>query len=270
MAQYAPIAGHPEDAAGYQAEAAKMREAFNRTQFKPDQEIYGNGSQTSSILPLYFGMVPADQRSAVFDRLVQNITEKSNSHVATGLIGGQWLMRVLSDNGRPDLAYTLAMQTTYPSWGYMVKNGATTIWELWNGNTADPSMNSGNHVMLVGDLNIWLFQYLGGIRPDMNQPGFKHIILEPVIVGDLSFVTASHESPYGMIRSAWKLKGKSADWEITLPPNTAATVYVPTVNKDSIQEDGKTQIPGMKFQKEDAGATVFSAVPGTYHLHFAR
>ena len=88
-------------------------------------------------------------------------------------------MRVLSDHGRADLAYTIASQKTYPSWGYMVQKGATTIWELWNGDTADPAMNSGNHVMLVGDLLIWLKEYVAGIKPDPDQPGFKHIIMRP-------------------------------------------------------------------------------------------
>ena len=88
-------------------------------------------------------------------------------------------MRVLSDNGRPDLAFTLATQTTYPSWGYMISKGATTMWELWNGDTAGSGMNSRNIVMLNGDLNIWLYEYLGGIRPDPEAPGFKKIIIKP-------------------------------------------------------------------------------------------
>ena len=99
-----------------------------------------------------------------------------------------------------DLAYTIASQKDYPSWGYMISQGATTIWELWNGDTADPAMNSGNHVMLVGDFVIWLFEDLAGICPDMEKPGFKHIVMRPQPVGDLTFVKASHLSPYGLIQ----------------------------------------------------------------------
>jgi alpha-L-rhamnosidase len=270
MAAYAPIAGHPEDAANYRARAAAMRDAFNASQFKADQAIYDNGSQTSSILPLSFGMVPEQNKDAVFQKLVHNITEKTNSHIGTGLIGAQWLMRALCDNGRPDLAFALATQTTYPSWGYMVKSGATTIWELWNGNTAEPSMNSGNHVMLVGDLAIWMFEYLGGIRSDFDQPGFKHIILKPVFAGDLTGVSATHQSPYGLIESSWKLSGNTATWEFTIPPNTHATVYIPTEHRDSIVENGKNEIAGMQFEKAADSAQVFSAVPGRYRLSFAR
>ena len=116
-------------------------------------------------------------------------------------------MRVLTDGGRADLAYTIATQKTYPSWGYMVEKGATTIWELWNGDTADPAMNSGNHVMLVGDLVIWLYENLAGIKPDPEQPGFKHIIMRPEPVGDLKFVKATHRSPYGLIASEWRRDG---------------------------------------------------------------
>ena len=109
----------------------------------------------------------------------------------------------------------------------MVENGATTIWELWNGNTADPTMNSGNHVMLVGDFVIWLYEDLAGIKSDPEQPGFKHIIMKPTPVGDLTFVKATHQSPYGLISSDWHRDGKNFDWRIEIPANTTATVYVP-------------------------------------------
>ena len=137
---------------------------------------YDNGAQTSSVLPLAFGLVPDDHVKPVFEKLVNKIMVETDGHIGTGLIGGQWLNRVLSDNGRPDVAYTLASQKTYPSWGYMIEQGATTIWELWNGDTADPAMNSRNHVMLVGDLGIWFYEYVAGIRPDPEHPGFERFI----------------------------------------------------------------------------------------------
>ena len=108
---------------------------------------------------------------------------ETHGHVGTGPVGGQYLCRVLAEGGRPDLVYTIASQKTYPSWGYMVENGATTIWELWNGNTADPSMNSGNHVMLIGDYVVWLYENLAGIKTDPAHPGFKHILMKPQPVG---------------------------------------------------------------------------------------
>ena len=125
----------------------------------------------------------------------------------------------------PDLAYTIATQKTYPGWGYMVSKGATTIWELWNGDTADPAMNSGNHVMQIGDLNVWLFEYLAGIRSDPKQPGFKHIVIRPTPVKDLEWVRATHESMYGQITTYWHREGGKVLLEISIPPNTSASVY---------------------------------------------
>ena len=109
----------------------------------------------------------------------------------------------------------------------MVTHGATTIWELWNGDTANPAMNSGNHLMLVGDLITWFYQNLAGIRTDLAHPAFKHIIMRPTPVGDLTYVKASYNSSYGKIVSDWKIAEGRFIWNVTVPPNTTATVYVP-------------------------------------------
>ena len=220
------------------------------------------------MLPLAFGLVPDGERERVFNHLVKKITDETHDHIGTGLIGGQWLMRVLTAGGRADLAYTIAAQKTYPSWGYMVEKGATTIWELWNGDTADPAMNSGNHVMLVGDLGIWLYENLAGIKSDPEQPGFKHIVMRPEPVGDLQFVKASHRSPYGLIASDWQKKDGVFRWNVTVPANTTATVYVPAKNAESVTEDGKlaAQAKGVKLVKMENGRAVFSVGAGNYRF----
>jgi alpha-L-rhamnosidase len=186
--------------------------------------------------------------------------------VGTGLIGGQYLTRVLTENGRPDLAYEIATQRDYPSWGYMIEHSATTIWELWNGNTADPTMNSGNHVMLVGDLVIWMYEDLAGIKSDPGQPGFKHIIMRPTSVGDLTWVKATHHSPYGIISSEWHRGGNDGssnfgfDWRIEVPANTTATVFVPARSRESVHADGVNPID---FGN---GRAVFDLGSGKYHF----
>ena len=152
---------------------------------------------------------------------------ETDDHVGVGLIGAQWLMRTLTENGEGDLAFKIATQTTYPGWGYMIGKGATTVWELWNGDTADPAMNSGNHVMQIGDLNVWFYEYLAGIRSDSEAVGFKKIIIRPYPVSGLDSVSASHESPYGRIASKWVRQNGGIDLEVTIPPNTSAMVYVP-------------------------------------------
>ncbi len=268
MARYATLLGKSDDARRYTELAEKLKTAFNLKYLKTGPGYYDNGSQTSCVLPLAFDMVPAGERARIFNHLVAKITNETKGHVGTGLIGGQWLMRTLSDNGRPDLAYTIATRNTYPSWGYMIEKGATTIWELWNGDTADPAMNSGNHVMLVGDLIIWCYEYLAGIKPDPEQPGFKHILMRPAPVGDLQAVQATHRSPYGLIASDWKLDGGRFIWNVTVPANTTATVCVPTTDAERVRESGKParQAAGVQFLRAEDGRAVFEVGAGSYRF----
>ena len=271
MARYATLIGKAEDAQHFSALAETLKTAFNQKFFRADEGYYDNGSQTSCVLPLAFGLVPDGQRERVFAHLVNKIATESKGHIGTGLIGGQWLMRVLTANGRPDLAYTIATQSTYPSWGYMVEKGATTIWELWNGDTADPAMNSGNHVMLVGDLGIWLYENLAGIKSDPDQPGFKHIIMRPEPVEGLAFARASHRSPYGLIASDWQKKDGAFCWNITVPANASATVFVPAKAIASVTEGGKpaAQARGVQFLRMEPGRAVFTVGSGSYSFQSA-
>ena len=148
----------------------------------------------------------------------------------------------------------------------MVEKGATTVWELWNGDTADPAMNSGNHVMLVGDLVIWFYECLAGIKSDPAQPGFKHIIMKPHPVGDLKFVKATHRSPYGLIASEWKRDGAKFDWHLTVPPNTTATVYVPSSGLETDLEGHGPALKakGVKSFRYENGTAVFEVESGRY------
>lgn len=266
MSHYASLLRKPADARRFDALADGLEIAFNRRYYNREKGQYDNGTQTSCVLPLAFGMVPAEERQRVFDHLVNNITNVTKNHVGTGLIGGQFLNRVLTDFGRPDIAFTFATNTTYPSWGYMAEMGATTIWELWNGDSADPGMNSGNHVMLVGDLVIWLYERLGGIRSDPEWPGFKHIVMQPLLTGDLTFVNATHRSPYGLISSRWRREKDKFTWDILLPANTLAIVYVPASESGTVTEGGSDarDAKGLRFLRREKAYAVFEAVPGAY------
>ena len=266
VARYARILDKPTQAADMERLAAQVDNAFQLRFFKPQAGIYSNGTQTSSILPLYFRMTPAESRGPVLASLAHNIEDVTHGHVGTGLVGAQWLMRTLSDNGRSDLAYEIATQKTYPGWGYMVEKGATTIWELWNGDTADPAMNSGNHVMQIGDLAVWMYEYLAGIRSDPDQPGFRHAIIRPYPAGDLTFVKASHHGPYGMIASSWRRDQKAFTLDVTVPPNSTATVWVPAKDAAAVTESGKpaAKAAGVKFLRAEDGAAVFEVESGSY------
>ncbi|MFC2096906.1 family 78 glycoside hydrolase catalytic domain [Bacteroidota bacterium] len=251
MEKYAGMLDEKNDEEMFAELSQNMKEAFNREFLNIDKGIYDNGSQTSSVLPLAFGLVPEEYKKIVFDNLIKKIINETKGHIGTGLIGCQWLMRVLSDNGRPDLAYTILNQEDYPGWGYMVKKGATTIWELWNGDTGNPGMNSGNHVMLVGDLVIWLYEYMAGIKADTSNTGFKHIIMKPLLFDDLSYVNCSYKSPYGKITSNWTLDGELFVWDISIPANTTATVYFPADNIADIFENDK-ELEGSDMIKYDS------------------
>jgi alpha-L-rhamnosidase len=268
MEQYATMLGKTNDACRFQGLAAQVKTAFNDKFLNRELGQYDNGTQTSCVLPLAFGLVPDDMCARIFEHLVHKLTIETKGHIGTGLVGGMYLCRVLSDHGRPDLAYSMATQTDYPGWGYMVGKGATTIWELWNGDTADPSMNSGNHVMLIGDLTIWLYQYLAGIRPDPEKPGYKHIILKPELVGDLSSARGTHRSPYGLIVSDWRKTGTGLDWRVTIPPNTASTIYMPTKSATRVFEGGKpvATSPCVKFVRQENDRAVFQVGSGDYHF----
>ena len=169
--------------------------------------------------------------SSLFGTSIENIVQKTevdfSGHVSTGVLGIQQLMRGLTQHGNVDLAYKIATNTTYPSWGYMIEKGATTIWELWNGDTADPAMNSANHVMLLGDLLIWYYEDLAGIKNHPGSVAYKKLLMEPRFPEGLSHVKASYNSVYGEIKSEWSKKNDTFDWEISIPANTSAIVRLP-------------------------------------------
>lgn len=193
----------------------------------PDSIFYANNAVTANLLPLAFGIVP-DEYADDISRQVQAkiLLNPANGHLCCGVIGISWLLRELSDRGRMDIAYLLATNRTYPSWGYMLENGATTIWELWNGNTANPAMNSGNHVMLLGDLLPWCFEHVGGIRSE--EAGFRQIRLAPNFeLEELSEARVTYLCPYGLIVSDWKKTPMHLSWDIEIPANTSATVFTP-------------------------------------------
>jgi alpha-L-rhamnosidase len=265
-ARYARMLDQPADAAGYEALSEQVNAAFQKRFLKPATGVYDNATQTSSILPLFFNLAPAENRAALLASLVDNIERVTNGHVGTGLVGAQFLMRTLTDNGRSDLAYEIATQPTYPGWGYMVSKGATTVWELWNGDTADPAMNSGNHVMQIGDLAVWMYEYLAGIRPDPANPGFRHILIHPYPAGDLTFVKASHESLYGKISTSWKRDRGAFTLSVSIPPNTSATVWMPAKDAASVTESGRpvARAHGVKSLRTEGDSALFEIESGNY------
>ena len=243
MERFATILDKPADAAEFSAEAARVKDAFNKKfltinrntaevpglMLYPDSTFYGNNTVTANLLPLAFGMIDDDYvRGEVEKNIIHNIITLNKGAISCGVIGVQWLMHGLTDMGRGDMAWLLATNKKYPSWGYMAESGATTIWELWNGDTANPWMNSGNHVMLLGDLVSWIYEDVAGINSDENKPGFKHIVMKPAFnVDEIDDINASYKSIYGTIVSRWHKKAGKLIWHVEIPANTTAELHMP-------------------------------------------
>ncbi len=236
LAKFAEVLGLDEDVTFFQQEITTATVAFNDKYFNRVTGVYANNTVTANILPLWFGMVPKGLEDKVLASIVDKTENECGGHVSTGVVGIQQLMRCLTEYGRGDLAFKIASNDTYPSWGYMYRNGATTIWELWNGNTADPAMNSGNHVMLLGDLILWEYEYLGGIRA--LEPGYSKIQLKPYPIEGLDFVNCTYNSVSGRIESNWKREGNHFEWDFVIPANTTAEVCLPTANGYEVKTYG--------------------------------
>ncbi|WP_409568058.1 family 78 glycoside hydrolase catalytic domain [Proteiniphilum saccharofermentans] len=227
MSEFATLTGNEEDIAGYEDLAAKIKEAYNARFFNADSALYDNNTVTANILSLRLGLVPEGNEQKVSDNIVRKTEVDFNGHVSTGVLGIQHLMRGLTEQGNVDLAYRIATNRTYPSWGYTIEKGATTIWELWNGDTADPAMNSANHVMLLGDLLIWFYEDLAGIKNHPESIAYKQLLMEPKFPEGLSHVKASYKSVYGEIKSEWKKENGTFQWDITIPGNSSAVIRLP-------------------------------------------
>ena len=236
MAKFAEVLGFDDDAAFFKQEITTTTVAFNDKYFNRVTGVYANNTVTANILPLWFGMVPKGLENKVLASIIDKTENECGGHVSTGVVGIQQLMRCLTEYGRGDLAFKIASNDTYPSWGYMYRNGATTIWELWNGNTADPAMNSGNHVMLLGDLILWEYEYLGGIRA--LEPGYSKIQLKPYPIEGLDFVNCAYNSVSGRIESHWKHEGNQFELDFIIPANTTAEVCLPTENGYEVKTFG--------------------------------
>jgi alpha-L-rhamnosidase len=266
MEQFADLTGYTSDIHSYQSLAEQVYHGFNKRFLNDEKTFYGDSSLTEQLLPLYFKLVPQKYEDGIFKTIEQIIEVENNGHLSTGLIGVQWLLRTLTENGRTDLAWQLATNTTYPSWGYMIENGATAIWELWHGNVASPAMNSYNHVMLLGDFNVWLFENLAGIKTDPNYPGFKRIIMKPSFVAGLDSVKASFHSMHGFIQSHWVKQKEQITWKITIPANTDALVYFSTSSRKNISEMGN--FIGCEYYRSLNNQVVYQVASGKYEFRF--
>jgi alpha-L-rhamnosidase len=258
LAHVAGILGNKSDAATYSKLATQIKMAFNQTFFNPSAGFYANGTQTAQALPLFLNLVPRNERGRVMGDLAKDILYTHNTHVTTGFIGVKYLLPVLTRYGRNDLAYDLATRTTYPSWGYMVKRGATTLWELWQDKTG-PSMNSHNHIMF-GSLGAWFYRALGGIRQEGSSVGYRRLLIEPPTVEDLNWVSATLRTVRGRVSTSLERSLGKVTLRVRIPVGSTAVVVVPkeqemTAKELVVSENGRIVWESGHYMTGDPGIT---------------
>lgn len=254
LADAARVIGKTQDAALYDKLAADIRTAFNKEYYNPKTGDYADGTQTANTLPLFLG-IPTEKEGGAWGRLFDDIVYKHNSHLTTGIVGTKYIMELLTRNDASDLAYDIAVKTDYPSWGYMIANGATTLWELWQ-KREGPSMNSHNHPMF-GSVGSWLYKALAGINLAPGTTGFEKILIQPQTVRDLMHASGSTRTVRGEVACAWSRTERTIRVEVTIPDGSEAEVVIPKLNIRNIKvsEGGQTIWGSDKFIVGAAGVT---------------
>jgi alpha-L-rhamnosidase len=270
VSKMAKALDRPDDARRYAALSDAIKAAFRRAFEQPDGALLGN-TQAGYALALHFDLLPQAARAAAAKRMADGVREY-HDHISTGIQSTHRLMLELTRYGYHDLAWQLLTNRTFPSWGYMIENGATTIWERWDGYVKgrgfqDPGMNSFNH-WAFGAVGEWMFRNLAGINPDERNPGYKHFIIQPRPTPGLAWVKAGYDSIRGRIESQWSRDGNTLTLEVRIPPNTTATVYVPASEVSSVREGRRRadREPGVRFTAIRDGAAVFELGSGLYRF----
>jgi alpha-L-rhamnosidase len=271
-AKAARVLGKEAEAKEFEALFEQIKAAFNKAYVSDDGHIKGD-TQTGYVLALWFNLLPEGKREAAQRYLVEDI-QKRDMHLSTGFNGTAYLMPTLAAIGHNDVAYRLLLNDTFPSWGYSIKHGATSIWERWDGWTADkgfqdPGMNSFAHYSF-GAVARWMFQSVAGI--DTDGPGYERLIIRPEPNEGLSWVKASYRSLHGSIASEWKTTDQGLTLEVTVPANTTATVYVPADKPERVTEGGKpaADAEGVKFLRAEPGKAVYAVGAGQYRFEVAK
>ncbi len=262
--------GDLASAAKYEQLFQDIKTAFIKKYVAADGRIHGN-TQCCYVMALKFDLLPEEMRAKAAQYLEEDIKGKG-WHLSTGFVGVSYLLPVLTQADKLDVAYRLLLQDTFPSWLFSVKHGATTIWERWDGWTPDkgfqdPGMNSFNHYSL-GSCGEWLYGSVAGINTDPGQPGFRRVVIHPRVGGGLTWAKGAYNSIRGPIASSWALKNGKTTLDVTIPANTIATVYVPAKNAKRVTESGKPAdtVKEIQFLRQEEDAVVYAVPSGEYHF----
>ncbi|MBN1362820.1 MAG: family 78 glycoside hydrolase catalytic domain [Sedimentisphaerales bacterium] len=263
-ARIAEVLDREDLASRYCARAEQVRDAVHAKFFVPAENSYVNGLQGYLAIALLVDLPPEQLRPAVWRRLEEEILITRKGHIHAGITAGAFLYKTLLGADRQDLLFTMANKTTYPGWGAMLQNGATTIWESWN---MDNSLCHSSYLYI----GTWFIEGLAGIKADPQRPGFQHFIIKPGIVDDpsLTWVRAHYDSLYGRIESDWKIdESRGLYLNVTVPPNTTATLYLPTTDAKSATEGGRplSEVGSLSHSDTRASQIVLELQPGHYEF----
>jgi alpha-L-rhamnosidase len=267
----AKVLGFTEDVASYSQLLKRIKDAFLNEYCTPSGRLI-SGTQTAYVLALNFDILPEGLRKNAVARLVENVASYEN-HLTTGFLGTPYLCHVLTRFGYNDLAYKLLLQETYPSWLYPVKSGATTIWERWDGQKPDSTfqdagMNSFNHYA-YGAIGDWMYRVMTGIDTYEDGVGYKHSKIKPYIGGGFTYASASLDTYYGKLSSSWKVDGNKLSFDVEIPANTTATVFIPASDASSVFEGGKalTTIKEIQVVGKEEGYVIVNLGSGKYQFN---
>jgi alpha-L-rhamnosidase len=254
--------GNAMDAEKYALLAENIKAAFVKKFLIPGTGKFGEHTQASQAFALYFDLVPIEERENAFKVLLDEIQITHNGHLSTGLFGTKFLLEVLTRYGRADLAYSVVNQKTFPGWGYMIENGATTLWEHW---AFSDNTFSHNHPMF-GMVVEWLYNAVAGIRPQDDAIGFDKIIIKPEPVQGLTWAKATYNSIHGQVSCSWKKEGDNFLMDVHIPVNASATIYMPAIDAEQVTESGRTtsESIGLKFVRMEKSRAVYNATAGAY------
>jgi alpha-L-rhamnosidase len=267
LSRIAGILKKTDEAADYEKLALRIRSAFNSKYYSPELRGYTPNTQTANALPLFLEIPDKSTRGGVIHNLVTDILYTNDTHLTTGIIGTRYLLDVLLETGNSALAYELATQTTYPSWGFMIARGATTLWELWQEKTG-PGMNSHNHPML-GSYGAWFYRALAGIDQKASSTGYKEIQIKPQMVRDLTYAAGSIMTVRGPLRSEWKRTDRTLELKVAIPVNCQAEITLPKFNlTEVVLKDQSVQIYAFgQFLTGIEGITMVDETENTLVIH---
>jgi len=261
MSKLAEIINRTDDVERYKKLSEQIKKAYLKNFHDEGTGKFAPYTQGSQSFAIYTGLVPKDEIKYAVDELVNNV-KKHNDHLTTGIFGTKYSLDVLSEYGHAETAAQMVNQKSFPGWGFMLEDGATTLWEHWE---FSDNTYSHNHPMF-GSVSEWFYKWVAGIQADSSAIGFDKIVIRPQIISEVNWAKAHYNSIHGKIVSEWELDGETLRLNVEIPVNTTATIYLPSNDSTKIKEGGIdiTKVPNIKFSNTANGCAIYSIGSGSY------